>query len=247
METRTRIPREIDVEGVHNLRHLGHYPTRTGRVTASHIYRSASLHRMPASGAAQLAAAGIRTVVDFRSEHERTEFATPDLLAHGINLIEAPVFESDASPVGLDSEFPGFAVAYATFLEIGAVAYRVLVEAIANSEGGLLFHCAAGKDRTGVAAALLLELAGVHDDHILEDHSHSCALLGPLLGEWKATMAERGLDPSRADTMLASDPGDIAALLGYLRERWGSAAGYFRAAGVCDETLKAARARILAP
>jgi protein-tyrosine phosphatase len=246
MTTRTRLAREVEVEGIHNLRHIGNYPTRTGRSTAPHIYRSASLHRMPSHAGAQLAAAGIRTVVDFRSEHERSEFATPDLAAHGIRLIEAAVFQSDASPVALDTEFPGFAAVYATFLDTGMNAYRVLVETIAETEGGVLFHCAAGKDRTGVAAALLLDLAGVEDAHILEDHAHSYALLSPLAPEWRASMSERGMDPSRVDTMLASDPEDIAALLDVLRERWGSAAGYFRAIGVSEETLKLVRARILA-
>jgi protein-tyrosine phosphatase len=246
MTARTRLHRELAIEGINNLRHIGHYPTRHGRQTAPHIYRSASLHRMPPEAMEALAEAGIRTIVDFRSEQERTEFATPALHDYGIAVIEAAVFQSDASPVGLDKEFPGFAAVYTTFLETGAAAYRSLAEAIANSEGGLLFHCAAGKDRTGVAAALLLDLAGVDDEHILEDHSHSFYLLSELAPQWKAAMSERGMDPARVDVMLASDPEDIAALLVHLRERWGSAAGYFRAIGVAEETLRVVRLRILA-
>lgn len=242
METHERI---VPVQGIQNLRHMGGYGTRTGRVTSPDLIRAASLHRMTEDEATELARLGVRTVVDFRSEGERKELVTPALAHHGIAMVEAAVFQSDASPVALEGEFPGFAVVYQTFLETGQTAYRMLAETIASTEGRLIFHCAAGKDRTGVAAALLLDLVGVEDADILTDYSLSAALLAPMLPEWKAGMAARGLDPSRAERMLASEPDDMASLLVHLRERWGSAAGYFHEIGASDGTLRMVRSRIL--
>ncbi len=241
-ETHERI---VPVEGVHNLRHMGGYQTRSGQETNADLLRAASLHRMTDGSSAELARLGVRTVVDFRSEGERKTLVTPELARHGIKQVAAAVFQSDASPVALEGEFPGFAVVYETFLETGRGAYRSLAETIATTEGRLVFHCAAGKDRTGVAAALLLDLAGVDDADILTDYSLSCALLAPMLPEWMAGMAARGLDPSRAERILASEPEDMASLLGHLRERWGSAGGYFRDIGVSDDTLRAVRGRML--
>jgi protein-tyrosine phosphatase len=244
--TTATLTRELPIEEVHNVRHIGGYQTRDGRRTSAQIIRAAGLSRMPAAAVAQMRAHGVRTVIDLRSSKELEEMPTPALDGHGIRHVHAPVFESDASPVGLaDKPFPGFAKIYARFLESGRDAYRVLAETVAETSDGLLYHCAAGKDRTGVATALLLDLAGVPDEQILEDHAQSARLLAPMLPKWKEGMAERGMDPARAEVMLASDPADIHALLLHLRDRWGDAEGYFQDIGVSVTTIRRVRERVI--
>jgi protein-tyrosine phosphatase len=244
--TTATLTREITFEEVHNVRHIGGYQTRDGRRTSALIIRAAGLSRMTPASVASLHAHGVRTVIDLRSSKEREEMPTPALDTHGIRHVFAPVFESDASPVGLaDRPFPGFARVYKSFLESGREAYRMLAETVAETSDGLLYHCAAGKDRTGVATALLLDLVGVSDDQILDDHSHSARLLAPMLPRWKQGMAERGLDPARAEVMLASDPADIHALLVHLRDRWGDAEGYFQDIGVSLTTIGRVRDRVI--
>jgi protein-tyrosine phosphatase len=238
--------REIPLQIAHNVRHLGGYATASGRHTTDTIVRAASLHRLTKDGLGTLSASGIRAIVDLRSRVERERDVTPDVLGFGMKRIDAPVFEQDASPVGLDLEFPGFAAVYVSMLESGRNAYRSLFETIAEIDGGVLFHCAAGKDRTGVAAALLLALAGVPDETIIEDYALSETLLTPLLGEWLPRMAERGIDEHRARALMAAKPEDMVATLAHIRSRYGSSEGYLADIGVSASHVSAVRAKLLA-
>jgi protein-tyrosine phosphatase len=217
------ISRELSLEVAHNVRHLGGYHTEHGRQTNEDLIRSASLHRLTAEALGTLRELGVRTVVDFRSEVERDRDATPDLEPFGIKKVLAPVWDKDASPPGMAGEFPGYAAVYPLMLEVGAFAFRTLFETFADTDGRVLFHCAAGKDRTGIATALLLEVAGVSDATILEDYSQSSELLMPVLKEWLPRMAERGITEEMALKLMASDESDMASTLTALRERWGSA------------------------
>ena len=218
--------RLLQVEVAYNVRHLGGYQTSDGRITRPDIIRAGSLHRLNDAGAMQLAGLGITTVFDLRSENERTQMATPELLHHGIRLTGAAVFEQDASPVALAEGFPGFEIVYREMLTNGRNAYRTMFEQLALSSGGFLFHCAAGKDRTGIGAALLLELAGVRDEEIIEDYAHSSALIRDAFKDWLPPAGTPVIDPSVRERMFASDPEDMEATLQYIRGRWGSARGY---------------------
>ncbi|HEX6030944.1 MAG TPA: tyrosine-protein phosphatase [Tepidiformaceae bacterium] len=238
--------RELRLEVAYNVRHLGGYRTQDDRTTNEDLIRSASLHRLTDTALAELRDRGVRTIVDFRSEAERERDVTPDLAPFGIRKVLAPVWDKDASPPGMANEFPGYAAVYPLFLEAGVFAYRTLFETIADTDGLLIFHCAAGKDRTGVAAALLLEVAGVSDDRILEDYALSAMLLTPVLKEWLPRMSERGISEDHALRLMASEASDMASTLQVIRERWGSAEGYLRESGVSESVLTATRARILA-
>jgi protein-tyrosine phosphatase len=242
----TTIDRELRLEVAHNVRHLGGYATRDGRTTTDAAIRSASLHRLTERGLEQLRERDVLTIVDFRSDVERERDVTPDTRRFGIRVVHAPVFQHDASPAGLAGEFPGFAAVYAMFLEVGAPAYRVLLETLAEADGRVLFHCAAGKDRTGVAAALLLELAGVDDETIIEDYTVTERLLAPLKDQWLPQMRERGFDETKAAALLAAPRADMEATLRHLRERFGDGEGYARAIGVADSAISAVRARLRA-
>jgi protein-tyrosine phosphatase len=242
----TTIDRELRLEVAHNVRHLGGYATRDGRTTTDAAIRSASLHRLTERGLEQLRERDVLTIVDFRSDVERERDVTPDTRRFGIRVVHAPVFQHDASPAGLAGEFPGFAAVYAMFLEVGAPAYRVLLETLAEADGRVLFHCAAGKDRTGVAAALLLELAGVDDEMIIEDYAVTERLLAPLKDQWLPQMRERGFDETKAAALLAAPRADMEATLRHLRERFGDGEGYARAIGVADSAISAVRARLRA-
>ncbi len=238
------IERELRLEVVHNVRHLGGYRAGDGSMTTDVAVRSASLHRLTERGLEQLRELDVTTIVDFRSDAERARDVTPDTMRYGIRVVHAPVFQHDMSPAGFEGEFPGFAAVYAMFLEIGGAAYRTLFETLAEAEGRVLFHCAAGKDRTGVAAALLLDLAGADDETIIVDYTVTERLLAPLKEQWLPQMRERGFDEERAAALLAAPREDMEATLRHLRERFGSAEGYARAVGVSDSALSAVRARL---
>ena len=236
--------RDIDLEIAYNVRHLGGYPAGKGKQTTPDAIRSASLHRLMRNGVGRLRDLGVTVVVDLRSTAERQREATPDLAYAGIENVHAPVFEADGSPTGMSQEFPGFAKVYEQILERGAKAYRTLFETLARSDGGVLFHCAAGKDRTGVAAALLLQLAGVSNQDIVADYKRSAELLLPMVPQWEPEWKARGIPEERVRQLLASNPEDMEATLRFIGMRWGHAEGYLEAIGVSRSDISALRARL---
>ena len=239
--------RELRLEIAHNVRHLGGYSTNNGRATHDDIIRSASLHRLTDTGMRHLAEAGVTTIIDLRSDMELERDVTPDSDPYGIRRVHAPVFQHDASPVGLESEtFPGYAVIYERFLDVGRNAYRTLFETAAEADGRILFHCAAGKDRTGVAAALLLDLAGVDEATIIEDYTLTETLLAPMVAEWLPQMRERGVDPEKGRAMMAAPAEAMVSTLAHLRSRYGNAEGYAREIGVSETVVSAVRSRMIA-
>ena len=244
--TQTTATREIPLEIAHNVRHLGGYPARNGSRTSDSTIRSAGLHRLTPGGLATLADAGVKVIVDLRSAAERQRDVTPAVGPFGMQRIDAPVFEEDASPAGLGKAFQGFAPVYRSMLETGQPAYRALFETIAATDGRVLFHCAAGKDRTGVASALLLELAGVDDNLIAEDFALSAMLLAPVFDDWLPRMRERGIDESRARGLLAAEPADINATLAYVRDRYGDAEGYMTDIGMAPSAIAELRQKLIA-
>lgn len=196
----------------------------------------------------EFVAHGISTVVDLRSERERAEAPTPNMAAHGVAHVFAPVFSSDASPAGLGEGFAGFGPIYRDFLDKGQKAYRTLFGSIAASDGRVLFHCAAGKDRTGVAAALLLELAGVEDADIVEDYRQSAELLATAFADPRAREAQSRpakLDEATMQKLLGSEPEYIADALAYMRGRWGSARGYMHAIGMTPTETSTLRGKLV--
>lgn len=238
--------RELSIEVAYNVRHLGDYATRDGKKTAGHsILRSASLHRLTDAGAAALADAGVRTVIDLRSDEELEREVTPDLTRFGIRSVHAPVFQTNASPVGLGTDtFPGYGFVYERFLDVGAPAYRTLFETVADTDDGVLFHCAAGKDRTGVGAALLLEAAGVVHDDIVADYVLTAALLRPQVEEWLPEMKSRGITEERALELMDAPADAIETALATVREKHGGADSYLRSIGISASVLSAVTSRI---
>jgi protein-tyrosine phosphatase len=247
----TIINRQIRLEVAHNVRHIGGYPTRTGRETRPDIIRAGSLHRLTGAGVQSLVQLGVATVVDLRSDAELETLATPGLAAAGIRQVHAPVFKADASPAALAKEFTGFLPVYKDFLDSGRPAYRSLFDTVAESDGAVVFHCAAGKDRTGIAAALMLDLAGVADEDIVEDYAVSASLLEGAFKDWEATEEQKKraaeLGPETVKLMLGSEPEYIVDTLDYIRGRWGSSEGYLATElGLDAPTITRLRNRLVA-
>ncbi len=238
--------RDIAVDFAYNVRHLGGYQTPHGRPTSDRLIRAGSLAKVTEAGIATLRDTGVRTIIDFRSGAEREKAPSPDMAWAGIAIVAAPVFEEEANPAGQASGYTGHAELYRMFLDSGRSAYRTLIEAVADGEGGVLFHCAAGKDRTGVAAALLLDLAGVDDETIIADYTLTETLLTPMIDQWMPEMRSRGIDEGRARMLLGAPREAIEAAIVHLRETHGTAEGYARDLGVSETTISALRAKLTA-
>lgn len=180
---RTRV---LQLAGGFNFRELGGYVTADGQTVAwQRLLRTAHLSSLTAEDWHQLTHYGIRQVIDFRSRAERKQF--PDPQVPGIKNQVIPVFDDDETESSTAaaqrhrefSENPR--AGYQRMLYVyrrliinpGAqAAYRQLFTFLLNSgsEGGTIFHCSAGKDRTGMAAVFILSALGVPREKIFADY-----------------------------------------------------------------------------
>jgi protein-tyrosine phosphatase len=144
-------------------------PLRAGGSTRSGaVWRSAHPDDLDAAGWAELRDAGITTVVDLRNPVERARAAdSPD----GIQVLVLPLEDVDHPAYtgrwNNDWATPDF---YAWGRESWPWLWTAVIGAIADAPGGVLIHCAAGRDRTGMVTAILLEAAGVRREVVLEDY-----------------------------------------------------------------------------
>jgi hypothetical protein len=246
-------PRRITLERAFNFRDLGGYAARAGStVRWGLIYRADGIHRIEGADLARVAGLGIRTVVDLRSRGELADHgrvATESFAAayRHLPLLDQlwdrnlPVAELDAV------EF--LAGRYLDMLDLGASSIVTALAIMADAERlPLVFHCSAGKDRTGVLAAILLSVLGVRDDDIAADYALSRAAMREL-AEW--VRSER---PESYETMAAQPPAFLdappLAMRGFLvgaRSRYGSLTDYVRTAGLAEGEIDALRSALLSP
>ncbi len=239
----TAPPRHHAVDHVFNLRDLGGYATVDGRVTRwQRVFRSDGLHRTTPAGADVVAGLGIRRVIDLRTEEERrTEGVFTDDRLHAVHLpilqqlwpfdaLDRPDFDPD------EFLFAGYCEMTDLHAERLAEVFRFVA---ASGHEPLVFHCTAGKDRTGIVAALLLSLAGVDDDDIAEDFALS-EPAATRMAEWyrtnrpRASTGGRGIDAAKAMKLLAARPETMHRLLAHLRAGHGSIAAYLAAIGLSE-------------
>lgn len=173
--------RHIPFEAIENFRDFGGYAAGHRRLKRGLLYRSASQSRATDADLHKLAGLGLSVIVDLRRSNERQK--EPSRRWHGF---AARVIENDIGQDTADEwatfiqtsdltagSFHGYMMEYyrhAPFQRRHIDLYRRYFHALAESEGPVLVHCAAGKDRTGIACALTHHVAGVHEDDIQADY-----------------------------------------------------------------------------
>ena len=238
--------RRLAWEGCLNARDVGGYAAGAGGVTRwAAVVRSDSPALLTRSGQEALAAYGIRTAIDLRFPHELdaapSPFSDP---AHPIAYVHVSLLDPDAQAV------PGETLAqeYVRWIDRFAPAIGRVVAAVARAEeGGVLIHCAGGRDRTGVVAALLLSLVGVPAEVVADDYARSSELLRPRDAEFLAngpgTRREREAALARGETRAEV----MREVLDHLEARHGGVEAYLLAAGVGPDDLVRLRGRLRAP
>lgn len=174
MKTEDTHYRLLPLSGVYNMRDLGGYRTTYGKqVKWKTLYRSDDMSKLTKIDLDYLTLLPLRTVIDFRGEAESNAAADhlPQTVSKHIPL------HIEAGDIGtldnLDINNPGAAMekVYAYIIrnmqDVYKKFFRILLE---KEDAPFLFHCSAGKDRTGIAAALLLSALGVERETIMEDY-----------------------------------------------------------------------------
>ena len=174
-----QLPRLIPLEGASNLRDLGGWRGHEGRALRHGVlFRSDALHKLTDQDLTRLAETGLATVCDLRGRHEAA--ASPSRLPPGARAVPLPIeprigaslrdlLANGAATRAETTRLLG--VAYLNYATEQLPVYRQLVELILeDARRPLLFHCSAGKDRTGLGAALILTALGVSRGDILADY-----------------------------------------------------------------------------
>jgi protein-tyrosine phosphatase len=227
--------------GLLNARELGGHPTLDGATTRSRsLLRSDDLVQLTDAGVQALADYGVCTVVDLRWPAEVAARPHPMALGerqvryHRISLLADDEMEWASLSGECTKEMWKCAVLEHTRPQLKAV-----LEIIARAAAGpLLFHCVAGKDRTGLIAALLLALADVEPDAIAADYAASTTHLADAYMQRYAN-----LDRTEILEALRCPEEGVHNMLAYLAQ-YGGAAGYLRAIGLGDPTIARLRARL---
>jgi len=251
-------PPFVTVPGVYNVRDIGSLPIHADSAVVTRpwfIFRSAEISGIEADGKTKLHELGITTIYDLRSELEMRKYKTPQPTIEGIEIVHVPVFEQkDYSPANMARRFQmyasgkteAFMVLYSEILESGGQSFgRILRHVRDRPKEGLLFHCTAGKDRTGIAAALLLSLAGVDNETIAHDYSLTRVGREPFRESILKRLAQEPIfeaNKSAALNMLSSRHETMLAFMKMLEERYGGAEGYVKQyCGLDDSDLQTIR------
>lgn len=239
--------RVLPLAGGCNFRDCGGYETAQGtRVRWGRLYRSGVMSALSPSAAAEVEALGLRAVCDLRRNAERERHPNPAFGA-GVRRFEWDT-GVESSPIR-DNEFAGTDAAefaHATMLRMyEQMPFKLqprlagVFDALSHAgPGATVVHCMAGKDRTGVAIALVLEVLGVRRDAIVEDYALTNTAVDlraqivqrKAAGAGLAATAEPllALSPTALDAVLAARPDYLLASLRAIEARHGTVHAYVR-------------------
>lgn len=256
----------VEETHLNNFRDLGGVSVADGVLRTGVVFRSDDVSTVPATQAAELYGLGVRALIDLRSDAEadhtgRGALGTYEIAYHRLSLVrggaEPDEFLRHLQERSATAEIVGGYYARTLLAEAATIARGITL--IADSDGGVLFHCAAGKDRTGIFAAALLSALGASDEAIATDYARSAAAvprimarvsasIGHLMGESDAyfrAVAE-GVE-LEVSPLLGAEHGAMLAMLEALRAEHGGAANVLRHAGLTDATLERLRERAVRP
>ncbi|MFJ4030238.1 tyrosine-protein phosphatase [Paenarthrobacter sp. NPDC089989] len=242
-----------------NLRDLGGLPVSGGTTRPGVLLRSDDVSVMPAAFAQQMIDDGVTSVIDLRSAEEALLTGRGPLTVPGVNYHHLALTSSVSGPEDIDRELMSASTTpaqvgtwYAGLLESQARQLALGVTLVAMSDGATVFHCAAGKDRTGVFAAVVLSALGAAPETISADYAVTATRLPQLFPRLRAIMG--GLMPDRVldeaavqgmGAMMGAHAESMEAMQEVLVARHGSVLEPIRRAGLSDSTIALLRERLV--
>jgi protein-tyrosine phosphatase len=234
---------KIALHSFYNLRDLGGYPVRSGGYTSARMLRGDCLTTASEQDQKFLADHGLRTVIDLRNAPEREKIPRgfqnyPDIACYQAPLIPENNF------AGFEGSPESFTLGrmYISILDKAQAAllqvFRIISKAGEDGSGRILFHCTAGKDRTGIVAALLLELAGVDRETIVRDYVLTDENLLPVRDILRQNSGLPANAEALADELLSARPQNMETMLTHLQRAYGGAEKYLARIGLGPAELE---------
>lgn len=243
----TNSARFLPLTGTLNTRDLGGLPTADGRVTRTgRLLRSDGPLNLTQDDLDMLAGLPLTTVVDLRQAHELTR--DPSRLENraGVDLHNIEIWgHIDASGGEKPDDQYDITAFYIAALDHAGPAFVQVIDVLTRAPGASMFHCTAGKDRTGLVAALILEAVGVGRDDIIEDFALTEERIEPLRLRLLDDAEKHGVPREQFQRLLGATPDLLIPALDHLDARYGGAVPYLVSAGLPDQTLADLRTKLL--
>ncbi|MEP6784295.1 MAG: tyrosine-protein phosphatase [Sphingomonadales bacterium] len=256
------IDRVLPFTGIHNFRDYGGYRTSDGHLVSGKLFRSGQHHSATAEDLAGIDQLGLDTIIDLRGDSERRRYPCARSMGFAAQVLFADGETAGAGGAAhvvaardVKTEDDAFAamVDLYTFMPNRPnlqIVFRHYFTSLVGRDGANLIHCFAGKDRTGLAVALLHRLLGVHEDDVMADY-----LLTNTAGNSAARIAAgaesiRRSRPDASDAAIARlmsvDAAYLEAAFVTIDRDWGGTANYARdVLGIDGAMLAAIRKRLI--
>ncbi|TDT31159.1 tyrosine-protein phosphatase [Naumannella halotolerans] len=260
----------LSFESLVNARDLGGTPTADGRsVQPGRLLRSDNLQDLTPADVGQLLELGLTDVIDLRSDFEVTREgpgpmnSEPSVRVHRYTFLP----EADHTPLPTDDEEDVAEVAaralpwvgleatvkhdnpyashYLSYLADKPAQVAGALRTIAEAEGAVLVHCAAGKDRTGTTIALALMLVGAEEDAVIDDYALSSERMQLIIDRLSASTTYRENLAGRPLSSHMTRPDTMRAFIDHLVEEYGSVQQALQRIGWTDADTERLRAKLL--
>ncbi len=248
--------RRIDFEGIENFRDFGDYAAGPGRLKRGRLWRSGHHSRATDADLQRMADLGLAVIVDLRRPNEREREPSRRWDGCAARVVESDIPEAQVdewrefivrSDLSVGS-FRQYMLDYyqkAPFWGRHLVLYRDFLHALATEDGPVLVHCAAGKDRTGIACALVHHMAGVHPDDLVEDYlltndTERMRRRMPLMAEYMRELSGRTPTEEAMLTCMRVEAEYLDEAFRVIGERYGSLDGYIERALGVDAVMRTA-------
>ncbi len=235
----------MKLTGYVNFRDLGGHVTPRGVVRRGRVFRSDSLAHVDESDVARLVGEHrIATVVDLRREHEVEATPLEAMMQAGVTVVHVSLIDPAVPPLQTRDIVDGtLADRYVSILDTSGDQFVSVVRMIADAANHpMVFQCAAGKDRTGLVAAIVLGLLDVPDPVITSDYAATAAVVDLLVARFRARVP--GNEPL-GPRIMSAEASTMQAALDWMRAEHGSIEGYVRAHGFTDNELSRLREELI--
>ncbi len=240
--------RMIALEGAVNFRDLGGYAADHAHRTRWRVlFRADGLGELTEDDLAMMRALGIRTVLDLRSggELEQSRF---DVAAHPVSFHHLPFIQTIPDPEEFDRRPDLLQSQYLEMLDTSGDQIVAALRVLASPDAlPAVFHCTAGKDRTGLLSAIVLSLVGVPDETVVADYALSAAAMDRLREKIIRKYPESEERLNTIDGVFTAEPDKMEVLLDYARRRYGSLESYVASLGAEPGLVPALRQALLEP
>jgi len=226
--------RRISFTGLLNFRDLGGYPADGGYTAWQRFYRCDAPSSLTQADVDTLRVMGVTTVIDLRSDLELNEkpFMFKEAFDwHNVSLL-SDIMKMPASMDDVSDLYFGMT-------KNGELFYKIF-KVILAAKGAVMFHCTAGKDRTGVTAALLLLLAGVCDEDIVADYQVSRTYLEPTFAAFMTK-----IPADMPAFILMTHPEYMRGFLERFCTAYGTVEAYLKKIDISDAEIEALRERLI--